>query len=58
MQENIANSGEDSSVVAAGSAPSMSLPKHNIDATSSVEPRDSEDEDTDDHHRPCMFLVV
>ena len=57
-QENITNSGEDSSVVAAGSAPSTSLPKRNIDTTSSVEPRDSEDEDTDDHPRPCMFLVV
>ena len=57
-QENIANSGEDSSVVAAGSAPSTSLPKRNIDVTSSVEPRDSEDKDTDDHPKPYMFLII
>ena len=48
----------DSLIITAGSAPSTSLPKHNIDVTSSVDPRDSEDEDTDDHPRPCMFLIV
>ena len=54
-QEN--TSGQDPSVVAAGSAPpSMSPPKCNIDTSGSVEP--SEDEDIDDQPRPRTFLFV
>ena len=54
---SVTNSGQDPSVVAAGSAPpSTSLPKHNIDMSGSVEP--SEDEVIDDQPRPHMFLFV
>jgi hypothetical protein len=53
---SVANSGQDPSVVAAGST--LSPPEHNniVAITNSVDP--SEDEDIDDHPKPCNFFSL
>ena len=48
---SVANSGEDPSVVVAGST--MSPPEHNIITITEL----SEDKDIDDHPRPCKFSL-